>query len=377
MHIILVAKTEEKYKMVSDMNYWSKVLKRILILALTIGLILICLKLSVFYMPFLVSFVLALLLEPIIRFFMKKWKWTRRLSAIFVMVVAILLIVGLLVWGVVTVFSEANNLLDSSEMYYNKAKEIIDNMTQNMNILDRIPQELRTSLETVQNNIMETVTNGITNVLTGITNWIMEIPNLLLSIFFSVMALYFLCTDKIYMIDQLEHHLPETWMKRLTKHIREIAKALGEYLRAEATLIFISFVISLIGLTIFSMTGLNIEYPLLAALGIGFIDALPILGSGTVMVPWAIISSLNGDIVLGIAIMGLWAIMSIVRQFLEPRLVGKHIGIHPAFTLIAMYTGYKLWNVTGLIIGPILLIILKNIFASILDKGVAKAIFDR
>ena len=100
-------------------------------------------------------------------------------------------------------------------------------------------------------------------------------------------------------------------------------------------------------------------------------------GSGTVMVPWAIISSLNGDIVLGVAILGLWVIMSIVRQILEPKLVSKHLGIHPAFTLIAMYTGYKIWGVMGMIVGPILLIILKNIFAGILDKGVMKAIFDR
>ena len=363
--------------MVSDVNYWSKVVKRIFILALTIGLILICFKLSVFYMPFLVSFVLALLLEPIIRFFMKRFKWTRRFSAIFVMIIAILIIVGILVWGVVTLFSEANNLLDSSEMYYNKAKEFINSATQNMNVMDRIPEELRTSIQNVENNVVTSITDWITGVLTSITNWIMEVPNIILAVFFSIMSLYFLCTDKIYMIDQLEHHLPETWMKKLTKHLKGIIKALGEYLRAEATLIFISFVISLIGLTIYSMIGLNIPFPLLAALGIAFVDALPILGSGTVMVPWSILSALNGDIILGVAIIGLWAIMSIVRQFLEPKLIGKHIGIHPAFTLIAMYTGYKLWNVTGLIIGPILLIILKNIFAGMLDKGVMKAIFDR
>ena len=363
--------------MVSDVNYWSKVLKRIFILALTIGLILICFKLSVFYMPFLVSFVLALLLEPIIRFFMKKFKWTRRLSAIFVMVIAILIIVGIITWGIITLFSEANNLLDSSEMYYDKAKEFINNATQNINIMDRIPEELKTSIQNVENNIVAGITDWITSVLTGITNWIIEVPNLILAIFFSIMSLYFLCTDKIYMIDQLEHHLPETWMKKLTKHLKGIIKALGEYLRAEATLIVFSFIISLIGLTIYSMIGLNMPFPLLAALGIAFVDALPILGSGTVMVPWAILSALNGDMVLGVAIIGLWAIMSIVRQFLEPKLIGKHIGIHPAFTLIAMYTGYKIWNVTGLIIGPILLIILKNIFAGILDKGVMKAIFDR
>lgn len=363
--------------MVSDMNYWSKVLKRLLIMALTVILILVFFKLSVFYMPFLVSFVLALLLEPLIRLLMKKFKWTRRSSAIFVIVIALLIIIGIVVWGIVTLFSEANNLLNNSEIYYNKIKEIADSITENVNIMEKIPEGLRNSIENVENNIMNTITEWITNFLKGITNWIMEVPNLILIIFFSIMSLYFICTDKIYMIDQLEHHLPELWMKKLTKHLREIVKALGQYLRAEATLIFVSFVISLIGLTIYEMIGLNVEFPLLAALLIGFIDALPILGSGTAMVPWAIVSSLNGDMVLGVAILGLWAVMSIVRQILEPKLVSKHIGIHPAFTLIAMYTGYKACGVGGLIIGPILLIIFKNIFAGVLDKGVMKAIFDR
>ncbi len=77
------------------------------------------------------------------------------------------------------------------------------------------------------------------------------------------------------------------------------------------------------------------------ALFIGFVDALPILGSGTVMIPWAIICAINGDINLGIAIIVLLIIMSVVRQILEPKLVSKNIGVHPIFTLIAMYTGFK------------------------------------
>ena len=113
------------------------------------------------------------------------------------------------------------------------------------------------------------------------------------------------------------------------------------------------------------------------AIFIGFVDALPILGSGTVMVPWAIICGLNGDLVLGIAIIVLLIIMSTARQFLEPRLVSKHIGVHPIFTLIAMYTGFKVWGILGLLAGPIILIILKNVFASLIDGGVMKTIFDK
>lgn len=95
------------------------------------------------------------------------------------------------------------------------------------------------------------------------------------------------------------------------------------------------------------------------------------------MIPWAILCAINGDLNLGIAIIILLVIMSVIRQLLEPKLVSKNIGIHPIFTLIAMYTGFKVIGVKGLLIGPIVLIIFKNIFANLIDKGVFKTIFDR
>ncbi|CDC05872.1 MAG: AI-2E family transporter [Clostridia bacterium] len=95
------------------------------------------------------------------------------------------------------------------------------------------------------------------------------------------------------------------------------------------------------------------------------------------MIPWAILCAINGDLNLGIAIIILLVIMSVIRQLLEPKLVSKNIGIHPIFTLIAMYTGFKVIGVMGLLIGPIVLIIFKNIFANLIDKGVFKTIFDR
>ena len=171
----------------------------------------------------------------------------------------------------------------------------------------------------------------------------------------------------------MEHHLPEIWVKKLYKHLKEIITALGKYLKAQALLILISFIISVIGLYIFKIAGLNVKYPLLYALGIGFVDALPIFGSGSVMVSWAI----NGDMKLAISVFLLWIFMSVVRQLIEPRIVGNKIGIHPIFTLIAMYTGFKLMGVMGLFIGPIMLIILKSIFSDLLDKGVVKSIFSR
>lgn len=171
--------------------------------------------------------------------------------------------------------------------------------------------------------------------------------------------------------------MPRSWVKRVGKHVREITQCLGAYLKAEITLVFVSFIISLVGFYIFMFVGLNIRYPLLIALVIAFVDALPILGSGTVMIPWAIISALDGDINLGIAIVILWIIMSVVRQILEPKVVSNKLGIHPIFTLIAMYTGFKLLGVIGMLIGPIVLIIIKSIFSTLIEQGIVKTILDK
>lgn len=105
-------------------------------------------------------------------------------------------------------------------------------------------------------------------------------------------------------------------------------------------------------------------------------DALPILGSGSVMVPWAIISGLSGDLNLAISVLTLWIIMSLVRQFIEPKIVSGNIGIHPIFTIAAMYTGFKFMGVVGMFVGPIVLIILKNVFSKSLDEGLVKNIFN-
>ncbi len=206
-------------------------------------------------------------------------------------------------------------------------------------------------------------------------NVVTSLPTIGLYIIITVLAIYFICTDKIYILDQVEHHLPEAWAKKLFSHIRAIIKTLGCYLKAQVKLIGISFVISLIGLIGFSVAGLNVQYPLMSAIGIAIVDALPIFGSGTVMVPWAIITAFNGDITLGVSILVLWIIMCVVRQVLEPKVVSGQIGIHPIFTLIAMYTGFRFCGFMGLFIGPIALIILKNIYETRIDKGFMKSIF--
>ena len=217
----------------------------------------------------------------------------------------------------------------------------------------------------------------IRSTLSGVLQVITELPAIFIYIGITFISTYFICTDKLYILDQIEHHLPRTWVKRLMLHLRKIVSSLGSYLKAEFILVAISFVVTLIGLYIMNFIGLNVEYPLLAALAIGFVDALPILGSGTVIVPWAAIAALDGDINIAIGLLILLIAISLVRQFAEPKVVSKQVGIHPIFTLIAMYTGFKAIGIFGLLIGPIVLSILSNVFETLIDRGVVKSIFDR
>lgn len=364
--------------MIIDMGYWTKVLRRIIILIFSVIGIYLAFKLSVFYMPFLIAFIISLLMEPAIKFLMKKLNFKRRTSSIIIFIIVIALITGSLVWGITTIISEATKLLQGFNDYFDKAYIQVQEIISNIKLSKiQLSEQVSTIVQNSTNDLINNISAWAKNTLNALLNIVTEIPTIAIYVVITLLSLYFICTDKIYMIDQFEHHLPKEWVKKIWIHLKDITKALGCYLKAQAILIIVSFVISIIGLYIYKIVGLNVEYPLLMALGIGFVDALPILGSGTVMVPWAIISAVNGDLHLGLAILILWGIMSAVRQIIEPRIVSHQIGIHPIFTLIAMYTGFKFIGIMGMIIGPIVLIILKNIFATLIDKGVLKAIFDR
>ena len=328
--------------MVVDVGYWTRVLKRVLMVALTIICVLLSFKLAVFYMPFLIAGIISLLIEPLIKFVNKKTKLTRKTSAVIVLIIVFSIIIGLLIWGITSLIFEASNLLNGVNDYYEKAYTQVQNFINSID-LDKIniSEDVTNVIKNSTGDFLKTVSNWVTNALHSLMNIITSIPTIGIYVAVTLLAIYFICTDKLYLLDQIEHHLPKVWVRKMGMHFRELVTTLGNYLKAQVTLVIIDVIIVIIGLFILKLVGFNIEYPVLAALGIAFVDALPILGAGTVMVPWAILCAINGDIRLAVALIVLYAIILILRQFLEPKIVSSHLGIHPIFTLIAMYTGFK------------------------------------
>ena len=352
--------------MSEDLSYIYKVIRRVLNIILIIIGIYIGIKMSVFYMPFLIAFLISLMIEPAIKKLMKKTKMTRKMSSIIIFFIVFSIIIGSVIWGTTTLISESTNLLQALNIYIDKAYTQIQEAVGKMSITKiSASQNVLNLMQDTSKELLVKVSRWLTSFLTKLIDVVTSIPTIGIYMVITILSLYFICTDRIYILDFMEQHMPKKWVQKIGIHIREITKNLGEYLKAEMILILVSFVISVIGLYIFKFIGMNVKYPLLIALAIGFVDALPILGSGSVMVPWAIISALNGDLRLGVSILILWIIMSLVRQFLEPKIVSGKIGIHPIFTLIAMYTGFKIMGVMGMLVGPIVLIIIKSVFGNI------------
>ena len=129
-------------------------------------------------------------------------------------------------------------------------------------------------------------------------------------------------------------------------------------MRAQFKLMGVTFLILTAGFLI-----LRISYPLLFGILLAFVDALPVFGTGTVLIPWSILMFLRGNVRCGVGLLILYGCASLMRQALEPRMVGRHIGLNPLLTLIALYTGFRCAGIVGMVLFPVAAIFLKQIFS--------------
>ena len=142
-----------------------------------------------------------------------------------------------------------------------------------------------------------------------------------------------------------------------------LKNALGGWIKAQLKLMGITFLILTAGLLL-----LGVEFSILFAGLISLIDALPVFGVGTVLIPWAVISFLRQDTYRAVGLLILYGAAALTRTSLEPRLIGKQIGLNPLITLLAMYAGYRLCGIVGMILFPVRAILLRQ-FLELLDKS--------
>lgn len=143
--------------------------------------------------------------------------------------------------------------------------------------------------------------------------------------------------------------LPREKLRTVLDTLKRIKHTAGSWLLAQVKLMGVTFAILAAGFLL-----LRFPYALLWALAVSLVDALPVLGTGTVLIPWAFVCLLQGDTARAIGLLGVYLTVTLIRTTLEPKLVGRHLGLDPLVTLMALYAGYKLWGIGGMLLAPML-----------------------
>lgn len=311
-------------------------------------------------MPFVLAYLLAWMLQPIIRFLTHRLHIHRHIAAGLTVVTAAGLVGTGAVLGVRKLIQEliglAGSLIDAIRNLPDILTTFNERITQLLNFLPNNVLDVMQSISAVllssltKLELPPSFSSGAFELATGTAK---AVPNVLIFCVVFLVSAYFITADKNSIDQAIYALLPQRLKQMLGSTRRHVSITLLRYLRAQLILMSITFFELFIGFLI-----LRLDYALAAALLIAVIDALPILGTGTILIPWGLYSLILGDYRLGVGCLALYGIILIVRQVLEPKIVGDSIGLHPLVTLMSMYIGLKLLGFAGMILGPVAVLLL-------------------
>lgn len=309
--------------------------------------------------PFIIAFIASRIIERPVKFFKEKLRWPRPLAGGLFTLLSYGIIgtffyfaMSALVKELIVLFEKLRNL-DVNMVVARLNETFID-------VLSRLPLETQdfiySNIEGWLSNLVSALQNLIGPVITSATNIAATLPSILLFVIAAIVSTYFFSCDYDLLKAKVASITPMKWRLRYRQTKTQISNTLVSYLRALLVLICITFVELAIGLAV-----LKVPNSFLIAAIIAIIDALPILGTGWVLGPWAIISLFAKDYFRAIGLAVIYGIVLVVRNMIEPKIVGKHIGLHPLITLIAMYVGLKMFGIVGMFM-PIPMALIKQFY---------------
>lgn len=313
-------------------------------------------------LPFLLAYLLSCLLRPLVdRMTARCGRGRRLLSALLVLLVtggAVLLTVA----GVRRALSELEQLLprlgatmEEGNGGFSTALDYIWSISEHLPFLRRFEQTPGFSrfclwLDEAVRNAVGRLFEQLSGILSaGAVELVSGLPALLLFLTVFLMSCYYFTAEPGVLAEQLTSHLPPPWQARLTRFRQGVGRSLRRYFRACLLMALVTFSEMLIGLSV-----LQKPYPFLLALLIAVVDFLPVLGTGTILIPWGIIELLLGRTYSGLGLLLLYAASAVLRELIEPHLVGRSLGLHPLLSLLSVYVGFRLFGIPGMILTPIL-----------------------
>lgn len=309
--------------------------------------------------PFLVAFLIAFMLKPLINLVARKTPLGRRAAAVILLILLYAVVgTGLTFLGIKLVVSLGNWLADLPSLYKNSIEPVISDIGDNFDgIFAALDPSIQSFMDTASASISSAVSNIVSAVSSGainlVTSFAGRVPWVVVGVVLCIIASFFFVVDYYKITSFVVRQLPPRG-RRLLFVIKDfVVNVLGRFARAYLILMSLTFVEVSIGLLI-----LRVPNPFLIAFITAIVDILPVFGTGTIMIPWALICLFTGDIFLGVGLLVLYLAITLIRQFLEPRVVGGQIGLYPLLTLITMFIGARLFGFWGLFGFPVTLTVL-------------------
>ena len=312
--------------------------------------------------PFLIGGVIALLAEPGVHLLQKRMKWHRLPAVGLCVSLTLLLLTGLLSFFVAVAVRElgaAAKMAPQVGQTVGHGLVVLEDWL--VSLADRAPDNIRpvliqTVLNTFQNGttLVDQVTQRIPGAVASFIGWLSRGA---LSVGTGVLAGFLISARLPRIKNWVRNRLPESWNGKFLPAVRHLKSTFGCWLRAQLKLIGVTWAVVSAGFLL-----LGISYgPLWAAL-VALVDAVPVLGVGTVLVPWSVVCFLQGKVLQGAGLLATFGAAWLIRTILEPRLVGKSLGLDPLVSLGAFYLGFKLWGIAGMIFAPIAAALIKTVF---------------
>ncbi|ANA78934.1 sporulation integral membrane protein YtvI [Paenibacillus vortex V453] len=303
--------------------------------------------------PFLLAIVIAIALEPLNRLLMKRLRLNRIAAATATSTLFLLLLLLLAYLIGLQVFNQLVEYWSRAPQYFEGANEFLQHtIIQAQDMLNGISPGLADSLTEFMSNISSYVQSLVNSVSSTFLSFAKTLPNLFVTFIVFCVAVYLFAFSLDTMRERVLSLFDETSQSQVNEVLLSLKKSIFGFLRAQLILSLFTYVITLLGLLI-----LGINYPLAIALLVTIVDILPILGVGSVLVPWSVYLLATGDVFTGLGLIFLFILITVIRRVLEPKVIGDAVGIGALPALVSMYVGFKLVGVIGFFIGPLVVII--------------------
>lgn len=335
---------------------WNTI-KLIAVIAVTVAGIYLAGRAALLTLPFLIGLSLAMMLDKPLRFINKKLKISQSIGSGIVVALVILVICAILGVLLFTLYVEMRGVIVQLPRFYNKfvvyAEKLIDYLGTEYD--EWITPEIMEEFEALVHKLRDAVLSLINRITRGVWHTAISAPQVFIGFMMMFFSTFFFLRDRERIVRYIDKQVPASWTANVRIAKNELSNSLFAYVRAILILASITFFELIIGFSI-----LDVRYGILLAFICAVLDALPAIGTGWVLTPWGIICLALGNYRLGIGLLVLYLITWIVRQLLEPRIVGGQIGMHPLIILFAMYLGMQFFGVIGLLAGPLSAIILRS-----------------